>query len=266
LAFEALPARAFDFTKQVDEAYKKLIESAPADRDNGLGGKLFYAGELNEECRAMVTAANIAGAATLVATADRDAQKQAIRDGVADFLVNSLDEALRILKNELRKRGTVAVCVGVAAEAVEREMAERGVVADLTQADLPSAPIHQGPVDEESEQAEVELKAMQALVVWNVTSSPAQWLPALDAIALECLDAHGWQARRWLRLAPRYLGRLAQGLRLVSVDRAFAARFIERVRAGVQSGEIAVGVEVRSNYRGMEYAHRFTPQNAEGEG
>ena len=88
----------------------------------------------------MVVAANIAGAATLVATADRAAQRQAIRDGVADFLVNSLDEALRILKNQLRKRETVAVCVGLAPEAVEREMKERGVAPDLLRADARIAP------------------------------------------------------------------------------------------------------------------------------
>ncbi len=86
-------------------------------------------------------AANIAGAASLVATADRAAQKQAIRDGVADFLVNSLDEALRILKNQLRKRETVAVCVGLAPEAVEREMQERGVLPDLLRRDVRHRPI-----------------------------------------------------------------------------------------------------------------------------
>jgi urocanate hydratase len=108
-----------------------LIQTTLAERETGLGGKLFYAGELDGEGRALVVAANIAGAASLVATADRAAQKQAIRDGVADCLVNSLDEALRILKNQLRKRETVAVCLGLAPEAVEREMLERGVLPDL---------------------------------------------------------------------------------------------------------------------------------------
>ena len=61
--------------------------------------------------RALLLAGNIAGAASLAVTADAAAQKQSIRDGVADFLVNSLDEALRILKNEVRKREPVAVCV-----------------------------------------------------------------------------------------------------------------------------------------------------------
>lgn len=52
----------------------------------------------------MVRAANIAGAASLSATTDAIAQRNSIRDRVVDFLVTSLDEARRILKNEIRKR------------------------------------------------------------------------------------------------------------------------------------------------------------------
>src|SRR3954447_15148632 len=69
-----------------------------------LGGKLLYAGNLDENGRALVIAANIAEAASLCASADPVAQKNAMRDGVVDFVVTNLDEALRILKNEIRKR------------------------------------------------------------------------------------------------------------------------------------------------------------------
>ncbi len=106
------------------------LDSA-ADRETGLGGKLFYAGELDGMGSALVAAANIAGAATLTASDNAATQKQAIRDGVIDFLVTSLDEALRILKNEIRKGETVAVCVSKAPEEIEREMVERGVLPDL---------------------------------------------------------------------------------------------------------------------------------------
>ncbi len=51
--------------------------------------------------------------------------------------MTSLDEALRILKNEIRKRETVAVCVAAAPETVEREMLERGVLPDLLPPALP---------------------------------------------------------------------------------------------------------------------------------
>jgi hypothetical protein len=265
LAFDAPLPTALEFTTQVDEEYRRLIGSALADRKNGLGGQLFYAGDLDEEARALVAAANIAGAATLVVTADRDAQKQAIREGIADFLVNSLDEALRILKNELRKREAVAVCVGLAAAAVESEMTERGVLPDFRRADLRSAGALHALLADTGEQAEADQQT-PVLVTWSVARAPAQWLPKLDAIALDCLDEDAWQARRWLRLAPRFLGRLAHGMRLITVDRDFASRFIEGVRRRVDSGEIAIGVEIRSRFWGMDHVHRFAPRGAESKG
>jgi len=81
----------------------------------------------------------------------------------------------------------------------------------------------------------------------------------LDAIALECLRANDWPARRWLRLAPRYLGRMAQDLRLLSTHREFAARFAEKLNERVGRGEIAFPYEVRSYIRGLEEKHCFEP-------
>lgn len=244
-----------------------MVQTPLADPETGLGGRLFYAGELNEEGRALVVAANIAGAATLVATADRAAQKQSLRLGVADFLVNSLDESLRILKNQLRKRETVSVCVALPTEAVESEMRERGVVPDLLRAGLSIAPYHEALIIQEREQTEFDLKKIPALVTWRVDLAPAQWLPKLDVIALDCLEAgeragawpDAWVARRWLRLDPRYLGRLAQGLRLFDCNREFAARFAERVNQCVDRGEIPVAVEIRSYSRGLCDQFRFVP-------
>lgn len=244
------------------------MQTALADPETGLGGKLFYAGELDGEGRALVVAANIAGAASLVATADRAAPKQAIRLGVADFLVNSLDEALRILKNQLRKRETVAVCLGLAPEAVEREIEARGVQPDLLRRDVRIAPFHDALMRQESEQEESDFRKVPALVTWRVASDQARWLPRLDATALDCLDAGAWPdawiARRWLRLSPRFLGRLAHGLRLLHCNLEFAARFIERVRQRVECGEIAVAVEIRSHYLGRQDTLRFAPGESAG--
>ncbi len=259
MALEPPSPAAFEFIVRVACAYAKLSESANADPESGLGGKLFYAGELDEEGRALVVAANIAGAATLAATDDRAAQKQALRDGVADFFVTSLDESLRILKNQLRKREPVSVCVALPPAPVEREMDERGVEPDLLRRDVPVAPCHEALMLPQEEQAEFDLRKIPALVTWRVDSSPAQWLPMLDAIALNCLAADAWAARRWLRLSPRFLGRMAQGLRLLDADREFAARFIEQVRQSVERGEIAVAVEICSYFRGLRDEFRFAP-------
>jgi urocanate hydratase len=236
-ATETATPSALDFVLQVERRFAALIQAAPDAQS--LGGKLIYIGDLDDEGRAWMVAANIAGGATLGASADAAAQKQAIRDGVADFLVTDLDEALRILKNEIRKHETVAVCVGQALEAVEREMRERGVVPDL----LPRLGIAQA-----GEQ--------KALLHWSVASAPAQALPKLDAIAMECVEADA-AALRWLRLAPRYLGRAARNLRLLRCTNAEAEGFVARVREAVKGG--VIGLEVRIALNGVETCLRKPP-------
>lgn len=240
-------ADSFAFVADVERVYSALMASPFAVRDTGLGGKLLYAGELVDDGRALVAAANIAGTATLAATADRAAQKQALRDGISDFLVNSLDEALRILKNQLRKRESVAVCVGLMPFDMELEMAERGVVPDLQRRDV--AALKKPDVSDASE---------SVIVTWSVTAAPAEWLPQLDAIAAECLDVGAWRERRWLRLAPRYLGRLAHGMRLIRCDRDSAARFVQQVRERVAADMMGAGVDIRvHNVNGCTEEHRF---------
>ena len=239
------PIQAEGFALQVERLYAGLIRTASArglasetwDPEPSLGGKLLYAGQLDEEARALLVAANITGVASLAASADAAGRKQALRDGVVDFLVTSLDEALRILKNEIRKHETVSVCVALEPETVEQEMLERGVAPDL---------LRPGAADSLVD---------QTLLCWRVASSPSIWLPKLDAIALDCLeenmgapglDSETWDsARRWLRLAPRYLGRMAQGVRVLRCSESAAANFLERMREVVESGEIGVAVEIK---------------------
>lgn len=234
MKLDSMHSAPLAFALQVEQLYRALRRFAPFSTGDApdLGGKLLYTGELDADGRALLVAANIAGAASLAANADTAVPKQAIRDGVADFLVNSLDEALRILKNEIRKREAVAVCVAAAPASVELEMLERGVVADLLRPTGP-APSASGEV----------------LLTWSVESAPAQWLPKVDAIALECLknnpDAEDNNiAQRWLRQSPRYLGRLAQGVRVLRCDAKIADEITANVKAAIRSTDIAVDVRI----------------------
>lgn len=261
------------FAATVDWLHAGLIQTANSnsilDLERGLGGKLFYAGDLDGVGSALVVAANIAGAATLTASADIATPKQAIRDGVIDFLVTSLDEALRILKNEIRKRETVAVCVGLAAEEIEYEMVEHGVLPDLLPPGSLDAPRFEVFLDEGARQIQpATAKKGQTVLMWSVDDAPALWLPRLDAVAGECLSLSQSpetpSACRWLRLAPRYLGRMAQGVRLLRCQTRTARQFLDRVREQVASGEIAVPVEVRLSGQGDTRLHRFSPPQAHG--
>jgi urocanate hydratase len=248
------PHGALEFVIQVERRYAALASAAlrepGADLESSLGGKLLYAGSLDAEARALLVAANIAGAASLAVSADADARKQALRDGVVDFLVTSLDEALRILKNEIRKRTTVAVCVASESQTSEAdfagEMLGRGVRPDLT-----------------SQIEGVLPGADHLLIGWSAASETAQWLPKLDAIALRCLDSDSSPAsataRRWLRLAPRYLGRMAQGLRVLRCDEQTAVRLQQEIREQVERGEIGVNVEVWQSRKGRSEWNSFAP-------
>jgi urocanate hydratase len=76
-------------------------------------------------------AATMTGASFLGIDVDPERIKKRLKSGYCDFMVNSLDEALRILKNSLRKKENVSVgLVGNCADVIP-ELAERGVVPDI---------------------------------------------------------------------------------------------------------------------------------------
>jgi hypothetical protein len=265
------PNLSRSFAATVDWLHAGLIQAAAThptpNCERGLGGKFFYAGDLDGVGSALVVAANIAGAATLTASADTATQKQAIRDGVIDFLVTSLDEALRILKNELRKGETVAVCVSKAPEEIECEMVERGVLPDLLPPGALDAERYEPFLDEGARQIDpATAKKGETVLTWSVTDAPARWLPRLDALANECLgcskDPEVWAALRWLRLSPRYLGRFAQGMRLLRCQTSAAQCFVERVREQMESCEIDVPVDIRLSSCGDTRVHRLVPRPA----
>src|SRR4051812_19832286 len=107
--------------------------SAAADKHLGgsLEGKLVVSGGMGGMGGAQPLAATMAGAAFLGIDVDPERIKKRLKTGYCDFMVNTLDEALRILKNAVRKKEAVSVgLVGNCADVIP-ELAERGVVPDL---------------------------------------------------------------------------------------------------------------------------------------
>jgi urocanate hydratase len=96
-----------------------------------LEGKLIVSGGMGGMGGAQPLAATMAGASFLGIDVDPERIKKRLKTGYCDFMVNTLDEALRILKNALRKKEAVSVgLVGNCADVIP-ELAERGVVPDL---------------------------------------------------------------------------------------------------------------------------------------
>jgi urocanate hydratase len=96
-----------------------------------LAGKLVASGGMGGMGGAQPLAATLNGAAFLGIDVDPERIKRRVKAGYCDVMVNDLDEALRILKNAIRKREATSVgLVGNCADVIP-ELARRGVVPDL---------------------------------------------------------------------------------------------------------------------------------------
>ncbi len=93
-----------------------------------LAGKLIVSGGMGGMGGAQPLAATMAGACFLGIDVDPEHIKKRLKTGYCDFMVNNLDEALRILKNAVRKKEAVSVgLIGNCADVIP-ELAERGVL------------------------------------------------------------------------------------------------------------------------------------------
>src|SRR5215475_4856581 len=107
--------------------------AAAAEKHFGgeLAGKLVVSGGMGGMGGAQPLAATMAGASFLGIDVDPERIKKRLKTGYCDFMVNNLDEALRILKNAVRKKEAVSVgLIGNCADVIP-ELAERGVLPDI---------------------------------------------------------------------------------------------------------------------------------------
>src|SRR6201984_3423596 len=96
-----------------------------------LSGKLIVSGGMGGMGGAQPLAATMTGAAFLGIDVDPERIKKRLKTGYCDFMVTTLDEALRILKNAVRKNENVSVgLIGNCADVIP-DLAERGVVPDI---------------------------------------------------------------------------------------------------------------------------------------
>ncbi len=171
----------------------------------GLGGKLVVAAGFSDAEAEIALGATLAGAAFLGIEPQPETIKRAMRSGCCDFMVNNLDEALRILKNELRKRQPVSIGLLANPAEVFAEMAERGVLPDVLADESASGPHALGQY--QTLVQEWSRAAGMAPVAWSGAGQDAQFLKRLDAAALAELPPEDAMRRRWLQLSPKYFRR-----------------------------------------------------------
>jgi urocanate hydratase len=111
--------------------YETFASAARQHFGGSLSGKLVVTGGMGGMGGAQPLAATMNGAAFLGIDVDPERIKRRVKTGYCDVMVTSLDEALRILKNAVRKGEATSVgLVGNCADLIP-EMAKRGVVPDI---------------------------------------------------------------------------------------------------------------------------------------
>jgi urocanate hydratase len=115
----------------VQGTYETFAAAGEKHFGGDLAGKLIVSGGMGGMGGAQPLAATMNGAAFLGIDVDPERIKKRLKTGYCDFLVTTLDEALRILKNAVRKQENVSVgLVGNCADIIP-DLAERGVVPDI---------------------------------------------------------------------------------------------------------------------------------------
>src|SRR5205814_9472238 len=89
--------------------YETFAAAAKKHFGGDLSGKLIVSGGIGGMGGAQPLAATMNGAAFLGIDVDPERIKKRLRTGYCDFMVTSLDEALRIVKNAVRKKENVSV-------------------------------------------------------------------------------------------------------------------------------------------------------------
>jgi len=111
--------------------YETFAAAARKHFQGNLAGKLVVSGGMGGMGGAQPLAATMNGGAFLGVEVDPERIKRRVKSGYCDVMVNELDEALRILKNAVRKGEPASVgLVGNCADVIP-ELARRGVVPDL---------------------------------------------------------------------------------------------------------------------------------------
>jgi hypothetical protein len=108
-----------NFQLQALRLYGELI-----CRGESYGGQLIFTSAIG-------CSASGLPAAVSIDEVDAATVKAVFRQGGVDFVVNTLDEALRVLKNEIRQHRPLGVALIADIEPSLAEMAERGVLPDL---------------------------------------------------------------------------------------------------------------------------------------
>lgn len=213
-----------------------------------MGGKFVASSSMAGSRVALPLAATMHGAVFLGIDANSERIKRCVKTGYCDVMVNSLDEALRILKNAVRKHEAASVgLLGNPADVIP-EMASRGVVPDL----LSAAENQENATPNVLQDGIRALGALGSILLTSLSSSEASGsihcvalsgeptdIQRIDRLLVELFPGDE-QLSRWIRTLQRRLRH--QGL----PARAYRLSADQRVRFGSAVNRLAANGEVKA--------------------
>ena len=174
------------------------------------GGKLILNIGLTDQ--SIPLASTIAGAVCLSLEPDPATARQALRTGACDFVVNTLDEALRAMKNEVRQHKPLSVGLQGNESQILQEILERGVapqlVTNLTDPETRQAFRTQGANLLNRDEAATLLTSILEQNKWTAHDYPQPTPTALKFFDTQAATLFNDTLRRtWLAAAPRLFPR-----------------------------------------------------------
>ena len=231
--------------------YGPLCAAAVTQYGTGsLAGRLLLVDGLANEGDALLIAASIAGAASLTLETQMEAVRYCVRNGIVDFAVTTLDEALRILKNEIRKQQPIAVLLEREPMDALAETVERGAQPDMLRWVAPDHAL-KTYIDTLKERGALPLpRALQTSpdpaheVCWRAGEGGSAALRQLDLLASQILPQEDAERQNWITRSPRYLPRALRLERCVVMRDSESAAFIAAAEERAAQGSLAARIEI----------------------
>jgi hypothetical protein len=210
----------------------RLYGELVSDREDW-GGALVLA--CGSNAGIVPTAVSIANGTSLWLTEDTTEARAAMRRGEVDFVVNTLDEALRTLKNQIRQGRPLGVALLSDVGAALAEIVKRGLLPELMLGDgavmngarsrssidmLSAAGTHfrYGPSrgkEEERWERSMMILDRKRYYAYHAQAHSLEELRAIDVGLLAALSEDDIARRRWLQRVSRYIRNTPDGGRWV---------------------------------------------------
>jgi urocanate hydratase len=233
----------------IHRAFEMFAAAAREHFGGTLAGKLVVSAGMAGADGANPLAVKLNGGAVLGIDAEPEIIKRRVKTGYCDVMVNDLDEALRILKNAVRKREPASVgLVGNCAVLIP-VLAERGIVPDLlvgqTSAELPGVLELQklGAVTFEYEDSIRALSQDRTPLTWVALSGEPSDVYRIDQLLLEMFPEDEMLGR-WIPLARKHLRFQGLPARVCWLSHGEVAKFGVAINDLVAHGDVKAPVVI----------------------